>query len=130
MGCPLNRADKKLVGKGTDTIKLVPGSYKSKLVRVEPATGWVPGAGYELIFEVKVAEDKNVERKTVFSSNVMNTRTKKFIDYLAENGILFDDFEDLIGLQETLYFAYEDVNGRKFLNVYKREFIGFGEDVQ
>ena len=130
MGSPLNRADKKLVGKGNDTIKLAPGSYESKLIRVEPAPGWVPGAGYELIFEVKVAEDKAIERKTVFSSNIDNRRTKKFIDYLSKNGIEFDDFDDLIGLREILHFAYEDVDGRTFLNIYDRDFVGFGEDIE
>lgn len=129
MGFPLQRADKKLIGEKNDVVKLAPGRYESKLINVNDAPGWIPGKGYELIFEIKVAEDKVLERKTVFANSDSNPRTKEFIKYFEDNGVVFDDFADLVGLHEFLDFAYEDVNGRKFLNVYHRDFIGF-EDVE
>ena len=127
MGYPLHRADKKLVGEGKDVVKLAPGSYESKLIRVKPAKGWVPGTAYELIFKIKVEEEKFLEKPTVFQNSTDNKRTREFIEYLEDNGVVIKDFEELLGLCEILDFAYEDVNGKKFLNVYHRNFVGFEE---
>lgn len=126
MGYPLKHASS-LKRNNQKKQSLQPGTYLSKIVSVSDAKGYTEGDAYTLTYSVTVADGTVIEKQDTFVNNINSSRTLELVEYLAKNGLELEDFEDLIGLQENLSFTWSvsETTGRRFLNVSKREFLGF-----
>jgi len=123
---PLSKASFAPLSRTSNKKKVVPGTYDSVVVEINPAPGWTAGKAYEFTYRLKTNSGE-AEKKEVFVNSLKNPRTAWFVDtYLKEeNGVEILSLDELLGLKERLTYAYDEINGVKFLNISNREFIGF-----
>lgn len=98
--------------------------YSSIVKAVHAADGYDEGDAYRLIYELKDG-DNVIEYSEFFLNDTANPRTKALDDYLTENGVIIEKFEDLVGLEEVLTLVKQTHNGRSYLNVGKRKFVNW-----
>jgi len=133
MGYPLGKASKKLAGNGNAPKKLVPGLYNSEIISVKEAPGHAPGEAFILkrrLIPVNGSGEYEKDEKLIW--NLDNPRTLAFISYLESNGVVIDNSDQLIGLQEILEYWYKAIGGHPypFLNIREetRQFVGFASN--
>ena len=103
-----------------------PGNHPSKVVKVSGADGYAEGEAFWLHYELD-CDGKVVEYKEFFLNDTTNHRTDELDLYLKKNGIIINNPEELVGLQEVLTLEKQARDGRSYLNVTKREFVAWKE---
>jgi hypothetical protein len=104
-----------------------PGVYHSRVIAVNPADGYELGAAFEVVYELSDG-NSTFEYREIFLTDIRNTRTFKLDEYLTENNVTFDDWQQLVGLEEQLTFEKQSRNGRVYVNVTDREFVRYSPE--
>lgn len=101
------------------------GQVDSKVIKVANGKNYKEGEAILLTYELS-RNGKTYEKTETFLNTDANARSKKFFDYLRENGVSIDTYEDFLGICEKLTLEKEVVNGYTYININpdKREFVG------
>ena len=100
------------------------GKHPSYIYGVSDAEGYAKGEAFWLHYKLNCDGDE-VEYAEFFLNDTSNDRTDKLDRYLQENGIFINSPEDLVGLEEVLTLEKQTRDGRSYLNVTDREFVGW-----
>jgi len=89
---PLSKASFAPLSRTSNKKKVVPGTYDSVVVEINPAPGWTAGKAYEFTYRLKTNSGE-AEKKEVFVNSLKNPRTAWFVDtYLKEeNGVEIEE---------------------------------------
>ena len=114
-------------GKHTTTPRIRPDKYHSKVVSVKPAVGYETGTAFEVVYELSNGNSV-IGHHEIFLTDSRNPRTAALDDYLVKNDVIFEDWKQLVGLEEELVFEKQIRNGRVFVNVTEREFVRYAPE--
>ena len=103
------------------------GDFDSKIVKVANGKNYKEGEAILLTYELS-RNGKTYEKTETFVNTDANPRSKQFFDYLRDNGVTIDTYEDFLGICEKLTLEKEVINGYTYTNTNpdKREFMGKG----
>ncbi len=99
------------------------GKPIGKITDVVETEGYVKGDAFTIKYELIYDNGKVYEHSEVFINDLDNPRTAAFEKHLTDNGIVFDDLDELVGITERLTVQKQVRNGRTFTNITEREFI-------
>ena len=98
-----------------------PGVYSAVVTSVVPSEGFVVGHAVDVIYAVNI-NDQIVEYSERFLvADQDSTRTHEFEALL--NSIGADQYEDLVGIEFELTFAYEVVGKKAWCNIVDRTML-------
>ena len=101
-----------------------PGTYDSIVTAVGTPTGYKDGEAFMITYNLKGGKTSSKYTKTeIYFNDDRNPRTRGFVEYLKKSDPTIENWADLVGMKEKLTLQYE-VNGKKYLNIVEREFIG------
>lgn len=104
--------------------QLTPGVYSSEVVDVKTPKGYDDNQAFEIVYSLTDTKTGEVfEKSEIFYNDFNNPRTATFLSYLVGHGVKIETTDDLLGLKETLTFAYVTSRGRRFLNISHRNFV-------
>lgn len=101
------------------------GQFDSKVIKVANGKNYREGEAILLTYELS-RNGKTYEKTETFVNTDANPRSKQFFDYLRDNGVTIDTYEDFLGICEKLTLEKEVINGYTYTNINpdKREFVG------
>jgi len=108
---------------------LHPGKYSSTVKSVKQPEGYADGHAMKVAYELTDTSGNSYLYHEIFrTKEPVGPRSKKFFDYLEQNGIT--EWEDFIGCQEVLRLQYEFVGKGRYLNIDldTRQFVYEDED--
>ena len=109
------------------TNSLKPGEYLSKVESIEIHPGYDDGSAFLVKYKLKAVDDAKgtfqYDHKETFLFDYANKRTRKFVDYLEENGIAPDKVLDFEGCVEKITIEEVTVGSRLYMNIVNREFV-------
>lgn len=104
--------------------QIKPGTYAAKVTAVEPADGYRLGAAIDVTYDISTDDGTKVHRER-FSLEGYSPRTDE-IDAILDS-IGSDNYEDLVGLDMELEFAYELKRGTRYTNVVSHTLVEGGD---
>lgn len=101
------------------------GQFDSKIIKVANGKNYKEGEAILLTYELS-RNGKTYEKTETFVNTDANPISKQFFDYLRDNGVTIDTYEDFLGICEKLTLEKEVINGYTYTNINpdKREFMG------
>jgi len=109
--------------------RLHPGQYSSTVKSVEQPEGYADGYAVKITYEMTDSSGNHFPYWEIFwRVEPLTKRSKKFFDYLEQNGI--SEWEDLVGRQEVLTLHYKPSGAHRYLNIDQetRQFVYEDED--
>ena len=98
------------------------GTYESSVKKVRWAEGAENEEAFEIVYDLENAEGEKFWHREIFKNTAKNPRTKKFFEYLLDNGI--EDLDELAGKKEKLVLEEcEGYDGNTYVNITARAFI-------
>lgn len=114
-------------GTGSKKTNLVPGKYMSIITDVHAAEDFAPGEAFVVKYRFTVGDNVLVYCET-FIDSLRESRTVDFLSYLTECGYDTSDLSGIIGMREELTLLKQKRNGKIFVNICGRNYLGH-EDV-
>lgn len=105
--------------------KLIPGTYYAEIIKEELPDGYAEDAAVKLTYALRNEPDGEIVATKSEIMPFTSPRWDALIEELENGGLVIDDTEQLIGVREKqTYKKVAADNGRCYLNIVEREFIG------
>ena len=112
---------------GSKKVNLLPGKYKSVITDVYAAEDFAPGEAFVVKYQFTVGDNAIVYKET-FIDSLREDRTVDFLSYLDNCGYDTSDLSTIIGMREELTLLKQKRNGKIFLNICGRNYLGHEGD--
>ena len=106
---------------------ITPGEYSAKIIALGTPEGFAEGDDSAMFvrYEVDVNGSKVEKEENFFLGNFANPRLERLDEFLLGDGC--KSYDDAIGKDVKLTFAYEAKHGRKYCNIIAYGHIDTGE---
>ena len=114
----------------TSKPRVKPGTYDSVVTNVGYSEEHVKGKAIRVDYELVAKDGTKLHHHEYFVFESWNKRTRDLAKYLNDNGIPFEDtdeiIDDLMGLQEELVIK-KSTAGKGLMTIESRKFLGKAE---
>lgn len=106
--------------------EVTPGVYTAVVTSVVSPDGFAAGQAVDVIYAVSIKDGTAPFSERFLIADRYSPRTKEFESLLDSIGA--KRYEDLVGFELELTFAYEVKRGRAWCNIIERKLLTGGDD--